>query len=423
MLERPARWEVGKSNEERRSPRRRTLAAVRVLEGPELGGGLGGDRPFRRRRLPPHAAGRGPGRAAPAVAGDPHRPQPIVVTARAVRSSPEGIGLRFEEVSARDRARLRAHAGFYEMDEAIVRVQRALGDLIPGNLLPLGEPSEIRTLLAELVERGAAGHRHPARARLQAGDLPGGRLRDGRDRAAPCCGSTSPAAPRGRGALSRLLRSAARLRPGGHRARHGRRRRVAAFEVMVPERIYLTERRTERRSSLRRAFCELPAPHAAGRPAAAAGDGPRRGRRLGAPGAPPRRWCRAPHLPAFALEVEGERREVGGATVRYLSALDDGALRAGLRFDEGDLDRDSFRELKRHAVRGGLATRLSRTVSMLGGKLGGKVAAFVRRPGRQDEGRRRGGALQEPPRGHGGGDRGRQLRHLGSLGAGPTWRW
>ncbi len=87
-------------------------------------------------------------------------------------------------------------------------------------------------------------------------------------------------------------------------------------------------------------------------------------------------------LPAFTLEVEGERRPVAGATVRYLSALDDGALRAGLRFEEGETERDSFRELKRHTASGGLATRLSRTVSMLGGK----VASFVRRPGRNEEG-------------------------------------
>ena len=88
VAERPARWEVGKSSEERRSPRRRTLAAVRILEGPELGGGLvatdlSADGAFLR--------------APAAVAPDvrfrlsleiPTDPKPIVVTARAVRSSP-----------------------------------------------------------------------------------------------------------------------------------------------------------------------------------------------------------------------------------------------------------------------------------------------------------------------------------------------
>ncbi|HYO11795.1 MAG TPA: hypothetical protein VE685_01200, partial [Thermoanaerobaculia bacterium] len=56
------------------------------------------------------------GRAGPESDRRPTLPKPIVVTARVVRSSHEGIGVRFEEVSARDRALLRSHAGFYEMD-------------------------------------------------------------------------------------------------------------------------------------------------------------------------------------------------------------------------------------------------------------------------------------------------------------------
>jgi len=382
MLESPARWAAGKSNEERRSPRRRTLTNVRILEGPELGGGLratdlSADGAFLRTPL--------------AVAPDvrlrlsleiPTDSRPIVVTARAVRSSSEGIGVRFEEVSSRDRARLRAHAGFYEMDEAIVRVQRALGDLIPGNLLPLGEPSEIRTILDKLIERA----------------LPVTLIQPGRGFKPTTCRAAAFESDGGAGAVLRLDLPAAGLPrvprvvyltfadpPLAYALEGIVLGTDGVFEVMVPERIYLTERRTERRSSLPRAFCELPAPHAPdGRlrlPVMDLGEGGASVRLEPATALVP-----GTHLPAFALEVEGERREVGGATVRYLTALDDGALRAGLRFDEGDLDRDSFRELKRHAVRGGLATRLSRTVSMLGGKLGGKVAAFVRRPGRRDEG-------------------------------------
>ena len=152
-------------------------------------------------------------------------------------------------------------------------------------------------------------------------------------------------------------------------------------EVMVPERVYLTERRSERRASLRAAFCELAAPHVVGGrlrlPVLDLGEGGPR-----SASAPPRRWCRAPGLPAFTLEVEGARREIAGATVRYLSALDDGGVRAGLRFDEGEAERDSFRDLRRHAVRGGFAAKITRTVSLLGGK----VAAFVRRPRRGEEG-------------------------------------
>src|SRR5690349_3937539 len=152
--EAPARWAGRKSNEERRSPRRRTLAEVKVLEGPELGRllqatDLSADGAFLQT---PTAVPRDVRlRLSLAIPTDP---KPILATARVVRTTHEGLGIRFEEVSARDRARLRSHAGFYEMDEAIVRVQRALGDLIPGNLLPLGEASEIEAILRSAVERG-----------------------------------------------------------------------------------------------------------------------------------------------------------------------------------------------------------------------------------------------------------------------------
>jgi ubiquinone/menaquinone biosynthesis C-methylase UbiE len=375
ILERPARWEVGKSNEERRSPRRRTLAAVRILEGPELGGGLvatdlSADGAFLR--VPAAVAPDVRFRLALEIPTDP---KPIVVTARAVRSSPEGIGVRFEEVSARDRARLRAHAGFYEMDEAIVRVQQALGDLVPGNLLPLGEPSEIRTLLQSLVDRG----------------LTVTAIRPGRGFDPAACRATAyePAGPHG--ATLRLdLATPARTRvlylafsdPPLFYALEG----IVLVggegtEVMVPERVYLTERRSERRANLRTAFCELAAPHVpGGRLRLPVMD-------LGEAGASVRLAAGAAlvpgtRLPAFTLESDGARREVAGATVRYLSALDDGGVRAGLRFDEGEGERDSFRELKVHAVHGGFAAKISRTVSLLGGK----VAAFVRRPRRTEDG-------------------------------------
>ncbi|HYO13480.1 MAG TPA: PilZ domain-containing protein, partial [Thermoanaerobaculia bacterium] len=116
VLDAPGRWDEETSNEGRRSPRRRTLTAAQVLEGPELGGpllatDLSADGAFLR----------SPTAVAPEVRlrlslEIPTLPKPIVVTARVVRSSHEGIGVRFEEVSARDRALLRSHAGFYEMD-------------------------------------------------------------------------------------------------------------------------------------------------------------------------------------------------------------------------------------------------------------------------------------------------------------------
>jgi ubiquinone/menaquinone biosynthesis C-methylase UbiE len=376
VLEKPVRWEAGRSNEERRSPRRRTLASVHILEGPPLGDplvatDLSADGAFLR----------SPAAVAPDVRlrlsiEIPTDPKPIVVTARAVRSSPDGVGLRFEEVSARDRARLRSHAGFYEMDEAIVRVQRALGDLAPGNLLPLGEPSEIRTVLENLIDRG----------------LEVTAIRPGRGFQPATCRAVAYEPEGLHGASLRLdLTVPPRTRvvylafsdPPLLYALEGI---VIAGEgpgttVMAPERIYLTERRSVRRAMLREAFCDLSAPHLPGGrlrlPVMDLGEGGA-SVRLGAgaalvPGA---------RLPGFVLEAEGGRREVAGATVRYLSALDDGGVRAGLRFDEGEAGRDSFRELKHHEVRGGFTAKISRTVSFLGGK----VASFVRRPRRAEEG-------------------------------------
>ena len=81
----------------------------------------------------------------------------------------------------------------------------------------------------------------------------------------------------------------------------------------------------------------------------------------------------------------GERRAVGGATVRYTARRGDrdGTLRVGLRFDDGDLDRDSFQELRRHDLRGSVSTRLARGLSLGLSRgtswLGGRMAAFVRR--------------------------------------------
>lgn len=369
VLEAPARWEGRKSNEERRSPRRRTLAEVKVLEGPELGRllqatDLSADGAFLQT---PTAVPRDVRlRLSLAIPTDP---RPILATARVVRTTHEGLGIRFEEVSARDRARLRSHAGFYEMDEAIVRVQRALGDLIPGNLLPLGEASEIEAILRSAVERR----------------LPVTVIQPGRGFKPLSCRIVVFEPGRGRetGVLSLDLPLPSSPRvihlafsdPPLHYAFEGIV--LAGGErpaLLVPERIYLTERRTERRASLENTFCDLPAPWAPGGrlrlPVMDMGEGGA-SVRLGTASA----LVPGTHLPAFALEVDGRRREVGGATVRYVTALDEGSLRAGLRFDEGDLDRDTFKDLKRHTPRGGLSARLSRTVSFLGGK----VAGFVRR--------------------------------------------
>lgn len=377
----PLRWEAGRSSDGRSSPRRRTLARVRLFEGPALGEGilatdLSADGAFLRKVHLASSPERplGSGERVRLSLEVPTDPQPIELTARIVRVTPDGVGVRFEEVSARDRARLRAYAGFYEMDEAIVRVQRTLGDVIPGNLLPLGERSEVEAILRSAVERS----------------LPMTAVLPGRGFKPHTCRLLGVE----RGAESDLLRLGLMLLvdrvvylafsdPPLHYAFEAIVAEPGARPLLLlPERIYLTERRTERRS-LRpdNAWCELAAPHAPG------------GRLrlqlldLGEGGASVRlpahaAWVPGTHLPPFAIEVGSERRRVPGATVRYVAPTDDGTLRAGLRFG-GEVDRDTFQELKRHKLNGGLASRLTRSVSFLGGRLGEKVAGFLRGPDRR----------------------------------------
>ncbi|HEX2642177.1 MAG TPA: PilZ domain-containing protein, partial [Thermoanaerobaculia bacterium] len=376
------RREAARANEERRSPRRRTLAAVRVIEGPALGESvvatdLSADGAFLRT---PCAVL--PGTRLRLSLEIPTDERPIALAARVVRSTPSGLGVRFEEVSARDRSRLRSHAGFYEMDEAIVRVQRALGDLIPGNLLPLGEPAEIEAVLSGAVARGlpltailpGRGFRPlPCRA------LAFGRSEredDGHE-VIRLDGLRLPAASAGKVIYLALAD------PPLHYAWEGLV--IAGGDrpvLLAPERIYLNERRTERRAPRQGAWCELAVPGATGGmlrlPVIDLGEGGASVRL--ASGAA---WVPGLRLPGFNLLVDGERRRLNGATVRYVSPLDSaapGELRAGLRFDDfesGELDRDAFQNLQRARFRNGFGTRLSRTVSLLGGK----VANLVRRNG------------------------------------------
>lgn len=365
-----AGWEAGRSSDGRSSPRRRTLARVRLFEGTAAAEGavatdLSADGAFLRGAQP-----LGSGERVRLGLEVPTDPQPIELTARIVRVTPDGIGVRFEEVSARDRARLRAYAGFYEMDEAIVRVQRTLGDVIPGNLLPLGERSEVEAILRSAVERS----------------LPMTAVLPGRGFKPRTCRllAIEPGEETDLLRLDLMLLSdrvvyLAFSDPPLH----------YAFEAIVsqpgetpllllPERIYLTERRTERRSQRPdNAWCELAAPHAPG------GKLRLQLLDLGEGGASVRlpasaAWVPGAHLPPFSIEVGSERRRVPGATVRYVAPVDDGSLRAGLRFG-GEVDRDTFQELKRHKLKGRLASRLTRTVSFVGGK----VSRFLRGPDRR----------------------------------------
>ncbi|GIW71483.1 MAG: hypothetical protein KatS3mg102_1025 [Planctomycetota bacterium] len=389
-------WTAGRDAEERRSPRRRTLAAVRVLEGPALGGqaaatDLSGDGAFIRTE-------------AAVLAGTrlglelvlPTDPKPIRLGARVVRTSATGIGVRFEDLSARDRSRLRSYAGFYEMDEAIVRVQRALGDLVPGNLLPLAEPEEIQAVVRTAAERRLEVHViepgrgfKPARAWIAellavpvAGrELPAMRLGGLRRPLGPATGAVYLvfADPPLHYAFEALVPEPG-LRP----------------VLLVPERIYLTERRTSRRAQAEGAWCELEAPwRPGGRLRLSVLDLSERGASVRLHGEVA--LLPGMRLPPFWLHTAEGQRRVAGATVRYVTGSSSGALRAGLHFEleetaaqagaaaGGDPQgaagqRQSAPAVVRRPARTGLGPGLWRALRGLGTRLWGRWAARAGSP-------------------------------------------
>ena len=87
------RWEAGRSSDGRISPRRRTLARVRLFEGPALEEGIAGiiatdlsaDGAFLR-----NANAAGFGERVRLSLEVPTDPQPIELTARIVRVTPDG---------------------------------------------------------------------------------------------------------------------------------------------------------------------------------------------------------------------------------------------------------------------------------------------------------------------------------------------
>ncbi len=386
--------EPGRSAEGRRSPRRRTLAGVKVLDGPALepsatATDLSADGAFIKTAIQI-----APGARLRLELTLPTGGRPIPAAAHVVRASASGIGVRLEEVSARDRSRLRSHAGFYETDEAIARVQRALGDAAPGNLLPLGERAEIETILQgalagrlalSIVHTGRALSRGRGALRSLVGEGP-----DGHE-AVRLCDLDPPLGPEARVLYVAFSDGPLLYAFEGIVAEGG-----AEPRLIFPDRIYMTERRLARRAAPPDgdAACELESPAApGGRVRIPILDESDTGVSLrldrGAMLVP------GMHLPAFVVESGGVRRKVAGASVRYVAALDGALMRAGLRFDEveGATDRETFKDLTKRTVDETPANplvRFARGVAAIGGGLVARLvgrggALKARRAGRPDE--------------------------------------
>lgn len=365
----------GRLDRERSSPRRSTLAEVEVLEGPELEGqrvvtDLSADGAFLRTTTRLHQ-----GERLRLSLRIPTDKRPIPLTARVVRSSPTGLGVRFEELSARDRSRLRSHAGYYEMDDAIVRLQQRLGDLIPGNLLPLGEVAEIEAILDSAVRRHLRATVllpgrgfSPVDYTLAGITLPGPEERDSFDATLRLEGPELASSTESRVVHLAFSDGTLHYALEGIVLEHGERPLL-----LLPNRIYATERRTGARSQSTQAWCRFEAPFAeAGAIRLPVLDLGRGGASIQLPAGTP--LLPATHLPAFVLETDEGPQPISGATVRYVSRLNGDSLRAGLHFDHAGAARETFQEVQEYSLRSSIATRLRQAVSHLRGRVRTLVA-------------------------------------------------
>lgn len=297
--------------------------------------------------------------------------------ARVVRAGSEGVGVRFEEMPARSRSRLRSYSGYYETDETMVHLQRVLGDELPSSLLPLGERDEIDSIFKQAVEQDcemivfehvrSSETRQTCRierfdAEGKVWNLDSGILHLG--------GCERPIRPSTKtlyvvfssGPLFYAFEAIV-LSPG------------LEPTILIPERIYLSERRSQPRlARASESWIKFP------------GDGVNAATRLpvsdltdhGASLRLPKSSLVVPGMrfPAFDLHDKDEVRRIEGATVRYVASPTPEELRVGLSFEAIEqVGRDSFAgAVKRKADR-----RWTRQLRRLASVVGGRLALMVTR--------------------------------------------
>ncbi|MCG6538016.1 MAG: PilZ domain-containing protein, partial [Syntrophales bacterium LBB04] len=70
-----------------------------------------------------------------------------------VRTDQSGMGLRFQDLTSKDRSRIREYSGFVDLDDTIVELQNRMQGLISGNLLPVSEWPMIENRLKKASEK------------------------------------------------------------------------------------------------------------------------------------------------------------------------------------------------------------------------------------------------------------------------------
>ena len=302
--------------------------------------------------------------------------------ARVVRAGSGGVGVRFEEMSARSRSRLRSYSGYYETDETIVHLQRLLGDDLPSSLLPLGEQDEINAIFTQAVDQDCEMmlfeevRSSPVRqtCRIEkldekgrVWDLDSGILHLGGCERPVQSSSKSLYIVFSSGPLFYAFEAivlSAGLEP----------------TVLIPERIYLSERRSQPRlARATESWIRFPGNGSNGAIRLSVSDLTDHGASLLVPTGslviPGMRF------PAFDLHDKEQTRRIEGATVRYVAASSAEEMRVGLSFEAiEEAGRDSFAQAVTRKADRRWIRQLRRFVSVVGGR----VALMVRRSSPDD---------------------------------------
>ncbi|MBT8207437.1 MAG: PilZ domain-containing protein, partial [Acidimicrobiia bacterium] len=242
--------------------------------------------------------------------------------ARVVRAGLGGLGVRFEELSALSRSRLLSYSVYYDTDETIVHLQKLLGSDLPSNLLPLGEHDEIVEILDQAVDqeceitlfeevRSSARKQTCRFLRLDSDAL----VMDQESGTLHLTALQRSIQPTTKvlylafssGALFYAFEAIV-LRSGSEPT------------ILLPERIYLSERRSQRRlAAVDESWIKFPSNGSGGTVRLPVSDLTDRGASLLLPAeslvVPGMRF------PSFELHDENQIRPVEGATVRHVSRL------------------------------------------------------------------------------------------------------
>ncbi len=361
---------LGHRKEARKSYRRKTLARVSDLTGPfsdseALVMDLSLDGVYLRTKDHPPVGERiGMNVYLPSGAK-----RPIHIAGQIVRNDERGLGLRFEELQSRDRAKIRHYSAFVELDEAIVELQNKLKGTVSGNLLPVSEWRLIEERLLAASER-----RLPVRVVYS---LRTGQFAEGELQYQNCelrLQHLKTALPEGTRVVYCIVDDGPL-----HSVFEGLILEKGINPLLVlPERMYHNERRWSRREAVTNTWMVVEAPHLE-----------KRELRLSVNDLSEGGCSVMAHrdaaltvgmrFPAFQLLNHGRVYNHDGATITRVTPQPPEGWLLGLNFLDQSQDRDAFAEIKDRSLRSNFWTSLQRVTGMARDKItrmvGGKADA------------------------------------------------